>query len=81
MAYEGELVKMENGRWAKFTRCWLYSSDGSGTSLPPVLIAVELDEEAQQALEAQHGEPTEEASRMSWNPAVLAEPELSSALV
>ena len=51
MAYDGELVKMENGRWARFQRCQVYRpgvEDAGGTMM---LIAVELDERHQLLLE------------------------------
>jgi hypothetical protein len=47
MAYDGELVKLGNGRWAKFTQCRVAS--GAQES---ILVAVELDDEAQTLLHA-----------------------------
>ena len=32
MAYEGELVKMENGRWARFQRCSIVNAGHQPTS-------------------------------------------------
>jgi hypothetical protein len=51
MAYEGELVRMENGRWARFQLCTpcgyeLHSS---------ILVAVELDDRFQDLLNAAEG--------------------------
>lgn len=51
MAYDGELVKMANGRWARFQRCQVYRpgvEDAGGTMM---LIAVELDERYQKLLD------------------------------
>jgi hypothetical protein len=60
MAFEGELVKMANGRWARFQSCRLSSAPGS------ILVAVELDERLQRLLEettATVEEPAEEGGR------------------
>ncbi len=51
MASEGELVRMENGRWARFQRCTVYDSGASDGELG-VLVAVELDDSYQQMLDA-----------------------------
>src|SRR5262245_18017817 len=51
MASEGELVRMANGRWARFQRCSVFpsgSDGGDGT----VLVAVELSDSYQQLLDA-----------------------------
>lgn len=53
MAFEGELVKLNNGRWARFQRCQVAEGAGITTSL---LVAVELDERYQRMLEEAHGE-------------------------
>jgi hypothetical protein len=47
MAYDGELVKMENGRWARFARCRIH-----GAEVSDILVAVELDERYQDLLSA-----------------------------
>lgn len=47
MAYDGELVKMENGRWARFARCRIH-----GAEVSDILVAVELDERFQDLLSA-----------------------------
>ncbi len=57
MASEGELVRMQNGRWARFQRCAVYDSvspDRSVASMDDVgvLVAVELGESYQQLLDA-----------------------------
>jgi hypothetical protein len=51
MAYDGELVKMENGRWARFQRCQVYRPDMEDAGETMLLIAVELDEKYQRLLE------------------------------
>jgi hypothetical protein len=64
MAYDGELVRMENGRWARFQT---YSVvNGATSSMDPVsmLVAVELDEQAQVLLN-QMEESLEGASQAS----------------
>ena len=55
MAYDGELVKMANGRWARFQRCQVYRSGGEAASETMMLIAVELDERYQKLLEEAAG--------------------------
>jgi hypothetical protein len=52
MAQEGELVKMENGRWAKFQRCTIVNAGHQDGDEFSVLVAVELDEHYQQLLDA-----------------------------
>lgn len=53
MAYEGELVKMENGRWAKFQRCTIVNAGHQdGEDEYSVLVAVELNERFQDLLAA-----------------------------
>ncbi len=47
MAYDGELVKMENGRWARFARCRIH-----GAEVSDILVAIELDEHFQAMLSA-----------------------------
>lgn len=51
MAYDGELVKMANGRWARFQRCQVYRPGDEAASETMMLIAVELDERYQKLLE------------------------------
>ena len=55
MAYDGELVKMENGRWARFQRCRIDNrghQDGDADGDLSILVAVELDEHYQDLLNA-----------------------------
>ncbi|MFN0062957.1 MAG: hypothetical protein ACKVPX_10625 [Myxococcaceae bacterium] len=47
MAYLGEVVRMANGRWARFE-----AFASIGAPAPAVLAAVELEERFQQALDA-----------------------------
>lgn len=47
MAYDGELVKMENGRWARFQRCRVYRPGVEDAGETMLLIAVELEERYQ----------------------------------
>ncbi|HYO56474.1 hypothetical protein [Archangium sp.] len=47
MAYDGELVKMANGRWARFQRCQVYRPGVEDAGETMMLIAVELDERYQ----------------------------------
>ena len=51
MAYDGELVKMANGRWARFQRCQVYRPGVEDAGETMLLIAVELDERHQQLLD------------------------------
>jgi hypothetical protein len=51
MAYDGELVKMANGRWARFQRCQVYRPDVEDAGETMMLIAVELDERYQKLLD------------------------------
>lgn len=51
MAYDGELVKMQNGRWARFQRCRMFRPDGEDAGETMLLIAVELDERYQGLLD------------------------------
>ena len=53
MAYHGELVRMENGRWARFQECVIYKNDQRGLAELPLLVAVELDEHLQALLDEQ----------------------------
>ena len=55
MAYEGELVKMENGRWARFQRCPIFNSGHPDHDDVSVLVAVELDSHYQDLLSAAEG--------------------------
>jgi hypothetical protein len=50
MASEGELVRMQNGRWARFQRCAVY--DGAVEDEAAVLVAVEMGDSYQQLLDA-----------------------------
>jgi hypothetical protein len=52
MAYEGELVKMENGRWARFQRCTIVNSGHQDNDELAILVAVELNDHYQELLEA-----------------------------
>ena len=52
MAYEGELVRMENGRWARFQRCVIANAGHQDADEMSVLVAVELDEHYQDLLNA-----------------------------
>ena len=56
MASEGELVRMQNGRWARFQRCAVYSErtqeDAAAQDGVAVLVAVELGDSYQQLLDA-----------------------------
>ena len=68
MAFEGELVKLSNGRWARFQRCRVTDA---GAYQPTVLVAVELDAKYQQMLDEVHGELLESKRapvRMSLDP-------------
>jgi hypothetical protein len=51
MAYEGELVKMKNGRWARFSRCRVRHA-GQQRSGPEILVAIELEDRYQELLRA-----------------------------
>jgi hypothetical protein len=52
MAYEGELVRMENGRWARFQRCVIANAGHQDHDETTLLVAVELDEHYQDLLNA-----------------------------
>lgn len=52
MATEGELVRMQNGRWARFQRCPVYDTERSEQDGIAVLVAVELADSYQQLLDA-----------------------------
>jgi hypothetical protein len=52
MAYDGELVKMENGRWARFQRCTIRNAGHPDRDDLSILVAVELDEHYQELLNA-----------------------------
>jgi hypothetical protein len=52
MAYEGELVKLGNGRWARFQRCRIHNSGHQESDQTTLLVAVELDDEQQALLRA-----------------------------
>lgn len=51
MAYDGELVKMQNGRWARFQRCQVYRPGVQDAGETMLLIAVELEERYQLLLD------------------------------
>ena len=51
MAYDGELVKMANGRWARFQRCQKYQPGNVDAGETMLLIAVELEERFQRLLD------------------------------
>lgn len=51
MAYDGELVKMQNGRWARFQRCQVYRPGVADAGETMLLIAVELEERYQRLLD------------------------------
>ncbi|HZH04165.1 MAG TPA: hypothetical protein VEY30_10290 [Myxococcaceae bacterium] len=57
MAHAGDLVKMENGRWARYQQMPISTSDGTDFRALSILVAVELDEEWQARLEGGN-EPT-----------------------
>jgi hypothetical protein len=50
MAYDGELVKMENGRWARFQRTQICNAGHQDGDEMTILVAVELDEHYQDLL-------------------------------
>lgn len=52
MAREGELVKMGNGRWARFQRCTVCNAGHQDSDEVSILVAVELDERDQELLAA-----------------------------
>lgn len=55
MAYVGELVKMENGRWARFQLCKAQNAGHPDRDDLSILVAVELDEHDQELLVAAEG--------------------------
>ncbi len=52
MAFEGELVRMDNGKWARFQRCVIANAGHQDAGPVAVLVAVELDEHYQDLLNA-----------------------------
>jgi hypothetical protein len=77
MAYEGELVKMANGRWARFTQLKISNAGHQDLDDTSILVAVELDVESQEllkqaevSLEAYRRREEEEAS---WDEGPVAE--------
>ena len=50
MADVGELVKLGDGRWARFQQCPVMADSGQGGLA--LLVAVELDERTQRLLDA-----------------------------
>jgi hypothetical protein len=55
MAYEGELVKLENGRWARFQECQICNAGHQDTDDMTILVAVELEQTYQELLDAAEG--------------------------
>jgi hypothetical protein len=51
MAYDGELVKMQNGKWARFQRCHIVNAGHQEMEETTLLVAVELEERYQALLE------------------------------
>lgn len=56
MANDGDLVKMENGRWARFQQMPVSAADGTDFQALSILVAVELDEAWQARLEGDGGQ-------------------------
>ena len=88
MAYDGELVKMENGRWARFQRCRVYRPGVEDAGETMMLIAVELEDRYQRMLDAvadslaqyrRKGIPVQ--VRMDDTKGVTLQPEVSEATV
>ncbi|HLT31254.1 MAG TPA: hypothetical protein VK013_14530 [Myxococcaceae bacterium] len=52
MAFDGELVRMENGRWARFQQCRILNAGHPDHEGPTILVAVELEDSLQSALDA-----------------------------
>jgi hypothetical protein len=52
MAYDGELVKMQSGRWARFQRCRVYRPGVEDAGETMLLIAVELEDRYQELLDS-----------------------------
>ncbi len=52
MAYEGELTKLENGRWARFQRCRIVNAGHQDCDETTLLVAIELDDRYQELLNA-----------------------------
>lgn len=52
MAFDGELVRMENGRWARFQQCRIVNAGHPDHDGPSILVAVELEDDLQSALDA-----------------------------
>jgi len=52
MAFEGELVRLESGKWARFQRCVIANAGHQDGGPMAVLVAVELDEHYQDLLDA-----------------------------
>ncbi len=50
MAYVGELVKMENGRWARFQKVKIANAGHQDSDNLTILVAVELDAANQELL-------------------------------
>jgi len=56
MANDGDLVKMENGRWARFQQMPVSAANGTNFQALSILVAVELDETWQARLEGEGGQ-------------------------
>lgn len=69
MAYDGELVKMENGRWARFSRCQVCNAGHQDTDEIDLLVAVELEDRYQDLL--RQAETSIEAYRAQGIPVSL----------
>ncbi|MBI3181475.1 MAG: hypothetical protein HYZ28_04975 [Myxococcales bacterium] len=61
MAYDGELVKMENGRWARYQQCTIRNAGHPDGDEMCFLVPVELGEHYQDLLDA--AEPSLQAYR------------------
>jgi len=51
MVYDGELVKMESGRWARYQRCDTFTADAPQPRALGLWVAVELEERFQRLLD------------------------------
>jgi hypothetical protein len=88
MAYDGELVKMADGRWARFQRCRVHRPGVEDAGETMLLIAVELEDRYQRMLDTvadslaqyrRQGIPVR--VRMDDTQGVTLQPELSEAIV
>jgi hypothetical protein len=69
MAYDGELVRMENGRWARFQRCRICTAGPRDINDDSLLVAVELSPHYQSMLDA--AEDSVESYRLQGIPMEL----------